>query len=72
MNNRQKLPLGGLLSIERAILAILIGNHMSNDKIEGAIACNFELQLKKNQEIHLQPGLAVSVGCIFAPWRNCD
>ena len=48
MNNRQKLPLGGLLSIERAILAELIGNHMSNDKIEGAIARNCELQLKKS------------------------
>ena len=36
-----------LLSIERAILAELIGNHMSNDKIEGAIARNCELQLKK-------------------------
>ena len=46
MNNRQKLPLG-LLSIERAILAELIGNHMSNDKIEGAVARNCELQLQK-------------------------
>ena len=47
MNNRQKLPLGSLLSIERAILAELIGNHMSNDKMEGAIARNCELQLQK-------------------------
>ena len=47
MNNRQKLPLGGLLSIERAILAELIGNHMSNDKMEGAIARICELKLQK-------------------------
>ena len=47
MNNRQKLPLGGLLSIERAILAELIGNHMSNARMEGAIARICELKLQK-------------------------
>ena len=70
MNNRQKLPQCCLLSIERAILAELIGNHTSNDKMEGAIARNCEIQLQKKSEDTL--GLAVSVGCIFAPWRNCD
>ena len=72
MNNRQKLPLGSPAVNRKSNIGRIDWQPHVKDKMEGAIARNCELQLQKNQKIHLQHGLAVSVGCIFAPWRNCD